>query len=151
MRGFAEARATFIDDAPPVRTARAFESPLGAHDAMMAGLPAEALQQTVESVALLRDQQVFESLMAISLRTYQRLKDQPGKRLDPATSGRLWRFQDILSRTSELVGGQAEAERWLASPQMALEQRRPIDLLATPAGTALVETLLDRMEYGVYT
>jgi putative toxin-antitoxin system antitoxin component (TIGR02293 family) len=88
--------------------------------------------------------------MAMSLRTYQRLKDQPGKRLDPAASGRLWRFNGILARASDLLGGQAAAEAWLAAPQIGLEQRRPIDLLATPAGTALVETLLDRMDYGVY-
>jgi uncharacterized protein (DUF2384 family) len=28
---------------------------------------------------------------------------------------------------------------------------RPIDLLSTPAGVELVETLLERIEYGVYT
>jgi putative toxin-antitoxin system antitoxin component (TIGR02293 family) len=34
---------------------------------------------------------------------------------------------------------------------MALDQRRPIDLLATPAGVQLVEDLLGRIQYGVYT
>jgi len=140
MSGFQEAQA---GGAAPARA-------LEAHDALMAGLPAAALQRAVEQVALLRDQQVFEAVMAMSLRTYQRLRDQPGKRLDPAASGRLWRFNGILARAAELLGGQAAAEAWLAAPQIGLEQRRPIDLLATPAGTALVETLLDRMDYGVY-
>ena len=148
QRGFAEAQSLFIH--APARQAPQGSGTLGAHDAVVAGLPAAALQQAVESIGLLRDQAVFEAIMAISLRTYHRLKDQPGKRLDAATGGRLWRFLDILARTAELVGGQAEAERWLATPQMGLEQRRPIDLLATPAGTALVETLLDRMDYDVY-
>jgi putative toxin-antitoxin system antitoxin component (TIGR02293 family) len=31
-----------------------------------------------------------------------------------------------------------------------LNQRRPIDLLASPAGVALVEDFLVRLEYGVY-
>ena len=143
MRGFEEVQGRFIGALDP--------QSLAAHDTVMAGLPATALQEAVESVALLRDQRVFESIMAMSLRTYQRLKDQPGKRLDAAASGRLWRFQEILARVADLVGGRGEAERWLATPQMALEQRRPIDLLASPAGTALVEALLDRMDYGVYT
>lgn len=143
MSGFQEVQAPFAVSASPART-------LEAHDALMAGLPAALLQQAVEQVALLRDQQVFEAVMAMSLRTYQRLKDQPGKRLDPAASGRLWRFNGILARAADLLGGQAAAEAWLAAPQIGLEQRRPIDLLATPAGTALVETLLDRVDYGVY-
>lgn len=143
-----EAQAPFVTLAagPGARSAAV----LDAHDALMAGLPAAALQHAVEHVGLLRDQQVFEAIMAMSLRTYQRLKDQPGKRLDVAASGRLWRFAAILARTADLLGGQRVAEDWLAAPQIGLEQRRPIDLLATPAGTALVEDLLDRMDYGVY-
>ena len=34
---------------------------------------------------------------------------------------------------------------------MALDRRRPIDLLATQAGVDAVEELLTRMEYGVYS
>jgi putative toxin-antitoxin system antitoxin component (TIGR02293 family) len=150
MREFREALAPYhvVPDflAFSTRSAR----PLAAHDALVVGLPAELLQSAVEQVGLLRDQTIFESVMAMSLRTYQRLRDQPGKRLDLEASGRLWRFAEILARTMELLGGQPEAEAWLAAPQIGLEQRRPIDLLATPAGTALVEQLLDRMDYGVY-
>ena len=34
---------------------------------------------------------------------------------------------------------------------MGLNGRRPIDLLATPVGVAMVETFLTRLEHGVYT
>jgi putative toxin-antitoxin system antitoxin component (TIGR02293 family) len=40
---------------------------------------------------------------------------------------------------------------WLERPALGLEQRRPIDLLSTTAGVKLVEDLLGRLEYGVYT
>jgi putative toxin-antitoxin system antitoxin component (TIGR02293 family) len=36
-------------------------------------------------------------------------------------------------------------------PAIGLDQRRPIDLLTTPAGAELVETFLERLEYGVYS
>ncbi|TIY10108.1 MAG: DUF2384 domain-containing protein, partial [Mesorhizobium sp.] len=39
---------------------------------------------------------------------------------------------------------------WLERPAIGLDQRRPIDLLATPAGVELVEDYLERLEYGVY-
>ena len=35
--------------------------------------------------------------------------------------------------------------------RIGLDQRRPIDLMTTPAGLELVEDYLGRIEYGVYT
>lgn len=150
MASFQEAQAPFETGTDLLGSLAPAAGAIEAHDAMMAGLPAAALRRAVEHVGLLRDQRIFEAVMAMSLRTYQRLRDQPEKRLDLASSGRLWRFATILARAADLLGGQAEAEAWLAAPQIGLDQRRPIDLLATPAGTALVEELLDRMDYGVY-
>ncbi|MFH0343200.1 MAG: antitoxin Xre/MbcA/ParS toxin-binding domain-containing protein [Chromatiales bacterium] len=39
----------------------------------------------------------------------------------------------------------------VSAPAMALDQRRPIELLSSPAGVEMVEQLLGRLEYGVYT
>ena len=125
-------------------------TPFAVHDTLLAGLPASALRHAVEHVAVLRDQRHFEGVMAMSLRTYQRLKDDPERRLDVEASGRLWRFAEILVRAIDLLGSQEEAERWLLAPAVGLEQRRPIDLMATPTGTALVEQLLDRIDHGIY-
>jgi putative toxin-antitoxin system antitoxin component (TIGR02293 family) len=150
MTGFQEVQTRFEDAIGLLGAAATPAGALGAHDELVAGLPGSALVHAVEQVGLLRDQRVFESIMAMSLRTFQRLRDQPEKRLDLSASGRLWRFAEIFARTTDLLGGHAEAEAWLAAPQMGLDQRRPIDLLATPAGAALVEELLDRMDYGVY-
>jgi putative toxin-antitoxin system antitoxin component (TIGR02293 family) len=36
-------------------------------------------------------------------------------------------------------------------PAMSLDQRRPVDLLSTPAGIESVEDHLTRLGYGVYT
>ena len=127
---------------------QATASPFALHDALLAGLPASALRHAVEHVSVLRDH--FESVMAMSLRTYQRLKDDPSRRLDVEASGRLWRFAEILARAIDIFGSQEEAERWLVTPAIGLEQRRPIDLMATPTGTALVEQYLDRIDHGIY-
>ena len=43
------------------------------------------------------------------------------------------------------------SEKWLQGRAIGLEQRRPMDVLATPAGARLVEEFLGRIEYGVYT
>jgi putative toxin-antitoxin system antitoxin component (TIGR02293 family) len=57
---------------------------------------------------------------------------------------------EILAKATEIFGSQEEAVRWLDQPALGLEQRRPIDLLETPAGVKLVEDFLGRLEYGVY-
>lgn len=49
-----------------------------------------------------------------------------------------------------MFGSQEEAEQWLERPALGLDQRRPIDLLATPAGIELVEEDLTRLAHGVY-
>jgi putative toxin-antitoxin system antitoxin component (TIGR02293 family) len=51
----------------------------------------------------------------------------------------------------DVFGSQADAEQWLVMPAMGLEQRRPIDLISTSVGTELVEDLLVRISYGVYS
>jgi len=80
----------------------------------------------------------------------QRRKVAPGKPLSQEQSGRAWKFAEILARATAVLGSQEEAERWLERPAVGLEQRRPIDLLATQAGVELVEEFLQRLEWGVY-
>jgi putative toxin-antitoxin system antitoxin component (TIGR02293 family) len=47
-----------------------------------------------------------------------------------------------------VCGSTEDAEQWLGRPASGLSQRRPINLLATPAGVK-VEKFLQRIEYGV--
>ncbi len=122
-----------------------------AHEALLRGLPGGALTHLVEHVALLRDPATFEKAVGMSVRTLQRRKSGRAKPLSPEQSGRAWKFAEIFARARALFGSPEEAARWLESPAMALNRERPIDLLATAAGVELVEDLLTRIEFGVYT
>lgn len=126
---------------------------LEAHDLLHDGLPGPALMHLVRSVPILQapHHDSLEKAIGISVRTLQRHREAPGKRLSPEQSGRAWKFAEILGRATQLFGSQAEAEAWLERPAMALDQRQPIDLLSTPAGVESVEEHLTRLEYGVYT
>ena len=92
----------------------------------------------------------LEKAVGMSLRTFQRRKDAPAKPLSQEQSGRTWKFAEILAKATDVFGSQGEAEQWLERPAIGLDQRRPIDLLATPAGIELVEQYLERLAYGVY-
>ncbi len=126
-------------------------SPLDAHELLLRGLPGAALTYLVNSLVLLHDPVSLEKAVGISLRTFQRRKANPTKLLSLEQSGRAWKFAEILAKATAVLGSRTEAEQWLERPAIGLDQRRPIDLLATTAGVEIVENHLERIEYGVYT
>lgn len=128
-------------------------TPLETHDLIYAGLPVQALDHLVSGLHILRhSDQAMELAVGISSRTYYRRKrDLAGKPLSREQSGRVWKFAEVLGRATALFGSQEAAEHWLEAPAIGLDQRRPIDLLSTPAGVETLEVHLSRIEYGVYT
>ncbi|MGR9248953.1 type II RES/Xre toxin-antitoxin system antitoxin [Rhizobium leguminosarum] len=129
---------------------RSLTNGLDAHELLLHGLPASALDHLVGTLVVIGKNESLEKAVGMSLRTWQRRKDMPSKPLNQEQSGRAWKFAEILAKATDIFGSQAEAEQWLERPAVGLEQRRPIDLLGTPAGVELVEDHLDRLEYGVY-
>ena len=123
---------------------------LDAHDLIAEGLPSGALGHLVDGLSHLDLTDSLDKAVGMSLRTWQRRKDEPARPLSPEQGGRTWKFAEILAQATAVFGSQAEAESWLQRPAIGLNQRRPIDLLATPAGVELVETYLSQMAYGVY-
>jgi len=130
--------------------ARRLTNALDAHELLLGGLPASALDHLVGNLVILGKNESLEKAVGMSLRTWQRRKDAPAKPLSQEQSGRAWKFAEILAKATDIFGTQAEAEQWLERTAIGLDQRRPIDLLSTPAGVELVEDHLDRLEYGVY-
>ena len=129
----------------PIHTA------LEAHQQITAGFPGRALTNLVAQVAVMRDTDVLEKAVGISLRTLQRRKkDETGRRLSKEQSGRAWKFAALLARATSVFGSQEDAERWLSEPALGLNGQRPIDLLDTPAGVGIVEDFLEQIAYGVY-
>ena len=130
---------------------RRLRHPLDVHEVLSRGLPREALTHLISNVAVLHNHALLQLAIGVSLRTSQRMKAASGKPLSPEQSGRAWKFAVILTQAIKVFGSQEDAEEWLQRPAMGLDQQRPIDLLATPAGVTLVEDFLKRLEYGVYT
>nr|WP_246411086.1 antitoxin Xre/MbcA/ParS toxin-binding domain-containing protein [Phyllobacterium trifolii] len=122
---------------------------LDVHEMLLQGLPLAALTHLIDNLSVIHKTAVLEKVVGMTLLTFRRHKYSP-KPLNQAQSGRAWKFAVILSRATVVFGSQAEAERWMEHPTTGLNQRRPIDLLATAVGAGLVEDFLERLEYGVY-
>lgn len=128
---------------------REVHTPLDAHELLLKGLPGKALLHLIDRLQLLPKADL-ENTLGMSVRTVQRRRAEPAKALNPEQSNKTWKFAEVLARATEEFGSQEEAEQWLERPAMGLDQRRPIDLMKTPAGVELVEQFLERLRYGVY-
>ena len=120
------------------------------HELISNGLPGEMLITLAKKVRFIEPTDVSNAL-GVSVRTLQRRSHAPKSPLSKEQSGRAWKFAEVLATATEVFGSQAEAEQWMIAPAVALDQRRPIDLLGSPVGLELVEQLLGRIEHGVYT
>jgi putative toxin-antitoxin system antitoxin component (TIGR02293 family) len=123
---------------------------LAAHEMLQRGLPNTAIKHLLEGTTTLA-QKSIENAIGMSLRTRQRREKHPRELLSQDQTGRTWKFAEILTRAISVFGSRIAAEQWLAQPATGLDQRRPIELLTTPAGMELVEDFLGRIEYGVHT
>ena len=74
----------------------------------------------------------------------------PG-RLTPEQSDIVVRTATVLARAIDVLGDKKKAVHWLTTSNRALGGEIPITLLDTSAGVHEIETLLGRIEYGVYS
>jgi putative toxin-antitoxin system antitoxin component (TIGR02293 family) len=73
------------------------------------------------------------------------------RRLSAAESDRLMRLARVVSHAIEVFGDADKAAGWLNEPNRLLKNTAPIDILDTDVGTHSVETILGRIEYGVFS
>ncbi|WP_110673871.1 antitoxin Xre/MbcA/ParS toxin-binding domain-containing protein [Salinicola sp. RZ23] len=125
-------------------------SPYEIHRLIEQGFASAGVIKFFEEVDLLQDRKIAVKILGVSERTLYRRRDKPDT-LSPEESGRAWRFAETLTRAEDVFGSTEAAQRWLDTPAMALEGRKPLDLMTTPVGHDLVDDLLTRLDYGVYT
>jgi putative toxin-antitoxin system antitoxin component (TIGR02293 family) len=121
-----------------------------AHDVIYAGLPARAMIELTRKLPN-TDVHVIHEVIGISERSFARRKTHLNEPLSLTESSNVWRLAQFMEQAIRVFGEHDAAERWFSQPALALNSRRPIDLLKTPPGTQAVKDLLTRMEYGVYT
>jgi putative toxin-antitoxin system antitoxin component (TIGR02293 family) len=71
--------------------------------------------------------------------------------LTPAESDRTVRMARVYANAVEMIGDEEKAIAWLSTPNRALGGERPLDQLDTDTGARVVEDILGRIAYGVYS
>jgi putative toxin-antitoxin system antitoxin component (TIGR02293 family) len=57
----------------------------------------------------------------------------------------------LMAHALDTFGDKTKALSWLASPNPALDNAQPLELLGLPGGTERVEEVLTRIDYGIYS
>ena len=117
------------------------------HQLILGGLPVSTYAHVLAAFALTAQEATH--IFHIPTRTLARRKK--ARRLGPDESDRVFRFARIATRASEVLGSEEKARRWFHRPNRALGNVLPLNLLATDAGIEQIETVLGRLEHGLYS
>ena len=112
------------------------------------GLP--AISVTILAKQLRLGNSVLGQKLGIPQRTLTRRLSH-ASRLTPAESDRTVRIARVYANAVEMLGEQEKAIAWLGTANRALGGDRPLDVLDTDVGARMVEDILGRIAYGVYS
>ncbi len=112
------------------------------------GLPVGTLPALAESLSI--ERKTLAKVVGISDRTLSR-RLANHSRLSAEESDRTMRVARVFAKAVDTFGTEEEASRWLQSPNLALGDEVPLNLLDTDAGSKSVEAILLRIDYGVYS
>jgi putative toxin-antitoxin system antitoxin component (TIGR02293 family) len=124
-------------------------TPLQTHDIVIKGLPVALARDVMATYEIVGRNEVLQTI-GVSERTLQRGKNSD-LTLDSNASDRLIRLAAVTEHAIDVFGSKDAAERWLVTPAIGLDGRKPLDLLQTSEGAELVKSFLTRIDYGVYS
>jgi len=136
----------------PVRVFRRVESKLGVtpvrSDLDLARLVEKRLPLTsVESLSRhgISDQEIYDLIVPRRTLVHRKSRHEA---LTHEESDRAVRIARVTSLAEEIFGADDKAARWLRKPKSRFDGKTPLALLATEAGSRLVEEMLLQLDYG---
>jgi putative toxin-antitoxin system antitoxin component (TIGR02293 family) len=112
------------------------------------GLPVKTLPALAQELSI--ELKALAKVVGISDRTLSR-RLASGSRLSAEESDRTMRVARVFAQSKDTFGNPAKAAHWLNSPNRVMEGETPLSLLDTDAGVKWVETILGRIDYGIYS
>ncbi len=141
-------------------TAARMKEALGGHRVLRGAEDLDALADRVRAGLPYATLDAFASRFNIPLRELTTVLDLPERtlarrrregRLRADESDRLFRVGRVAALAEEILGETAKAARWLRRPNRALGGKTPLETLDTDLGASQVETVLHRVEHGVFS
>jgi putative toxin-antitoxin system antitoxin component (TIGR02293 family) len=112
------------------------------------GVPTHKVDQLAQLLSITFKE--LATLLQVAERTLHRFRREG--QLDKQASERLLLLENLAAHGLLVFDGQAEVlADWLRYPLRELKGQAPLQLLATISGFSLVDDVLTRIEYGVYS
>lgn len=112
------------------------------------GLPVATLPLLAEKLAV--ERRTLAKVVGISDRTLSRRLASNAK-LTHEESDRTMRLARVFAQAVDTLGASEKAAHWMNTPNLALGNETPLQLLDTDSGAQEVEAVLMRIEWGVYS
>jgi putative toxin-antitoxin system antitoxin component (TIGR02293 family) len=112
------------------------------------GLPVGTLAALAAKLGVERSR--LARVVGISERTLSR-RIANEARLSAEESDRMMRLARVFAKAEDTFGNSDSAGRWLQTKNLSLGDEVPLDLLDTDAGTKEVESVLYRIDYGMFS
>jgi putative toxin-antitoxin system antitoxin component (TIGR02293 family) len=112
------------------------------------GLPASMVTALAQRLRI--GNSVLSGKLGIPQRTLTRRLSQRSL-LTPAESDRTVRVARVYANAVEMIGDPEKAIEWLRTPNRALGGEKPLDQLDTDVGAQMVDDVLGRIAYRVYS
>lgn len=125
-------------------TSRSPKSSYEILDAMNKGISVDAVDKL--SIRMSLGKQILCDAIGLNTRTLNR---RDTLKLDEAD--KLYRLARIFALAVNVLEDDKDALDWLTQPKIALNNQIPLSLLNTDLGAREVETLLNQIEYGIYS
>jgi putative toxin-antitoxin system antitoxin component (TIGR02293 family) len=90
-----------------------------------------------------------ENILDASVKTLERKKNTD--RLGKLTSSLAIEIAKVVEHALEVFEDEEKVKTWLNSPIRALNYQKPIEFFSLPTGLKMVDNVLTRIEYGVYS
>lgn len=112
------------------------------------GLPASSVVALAEKLQI--GNSTLSRKLGIPQRTLTRRLSHKSL-LTSAESDRTVRVARVYANAVDMIGDEEKALEWLRTPNRALDGERPLDQLDTDVGAQMVDDILGRIAYGVYS
>jgi putative toxin-antitoxin system antitoxin component (TIGR02293 family) len=108
------------------------------------GIPRKSLLKLIENISFsLKD---MAELLHVSEKTLKR-----NELLDTPLADQIMQLAILFTRGFEVFGSKQDFLEWIDLENQALANKKPKEFLGTSVGRQLIEDILGRVEYGIYS
>ena len=72
-------------------------------------------------------------------------------KLSSLLSDQILQLADVYSKGEDIFGSRNKVNLWMETPNKALGQKKPVELLSSSYGVQMIHEVLGRIEHGIYS